>query len=352
MASLPELLRLQGGAYVGYPQMPNKTVPQPQGGYAEGFLSSAAGFPQQPNMSVLDQNQAAYLAGRQTGEPVNIAAMAAPAAVLANTLRKAPKAVASALDEYGMRLQQRLESDYPSLVQQYKTIKDSQGGKVLNTDVARELSEDYLKNRTLSANVHEPASSFIKRYYSELLAQPPAEGARVLFTGGGTGAGKTKSLKELLPKISREAEIVYDTNMNKFESATKKIDQALDAGRKVDLVYTYRDPVESLTQGSLTRAMGQVKEFGTGRTVPLKEHIRTHIGARETIPKLMDKYKDNPNVRIAVIDNSLGKDNARISTLEALPKIDTKSLEKQLRSALEEEYKGGKITKEIYEASK
>lgn len=78
MATLAELLRLQGGAYVGYPQMPNKTVPQPQGGYAEGFLSSAAGFPQQTNMSVLDPNQAAYLEGRQAGEPVNIAAMAVP----------------------------------------------------------------------------------------------------------------------------------------------------------------------------------------------------------------------------------------------------------------------------------
>jgi hypothetical protein len=78
MATLAELLRLQGGAFVGYPQMPNKTVPQPQGGYAEGFLSSATGFPQQPNMSVLDPNQAAYLEGRQAGEPVNIAAMALP----------------------------------------------------------------------------------------------------------------------------------------------------------------------------------------------------------------------------------------------------------------------------------
>jgi len=78
MATLAELLRLEGGAFVGYPQMPNKTVPQPQGGYAEGFLSSATGMPQQPNMSVLDPNQAAYLEGRQAGEPVNIAAMALP----------------------------------------------------------------------------------------------------------------------------------------------------------------------------------------------------------------------------------------------------------------------------------
>jgi predicted transcriptional regulator len=55
---------------------------------------------------------------------------------------------------------------------------------------------------------------------------------------------------------------------------------------------------------------------------------------------------------MAVVDNSLGKGQARISTLEGLPKLDTKSLEKQLRNALEEEFKAGKITKEVYEASK
>jgi len=305
MATLPELLRLQGGAYVGYPQI---TRNRQQGGYAEGFLSSAAGMPQNPNMSVLDSNQAAYLEGRQAGEPVNIAAMAAPAAILANTLRKTSKVVAPALDDVGMRLQTRLDKDYPSLVEQYKALKDSQGGKILNTDIARELSEDYLKNRTLSANVHEPASSFIKRYYADLLAQPAQPNASVLFTGGGTGAGKTSSLGETLPNVARQAEIVYDTNMNKLESARKKIDQALESGRKVDLVYTYRDPVEALRLGS--------------------------------------------NVRMAVVDNSLGKGQARISTLEGLPKLDTKSLEKQLRMALDEEFKAGKITKEVYEASK
>lgn len=75
MATLAELLRLNGGAFVGYPQI---TRNRQQGGYAEGFLSSATGVPQQSDMSVLDPNQAAYLQGRQAGEPVNIAAMALP----------------------------------------------------------------------------------------------------------------------------------------------------------------------------------------------------------------------------------------------------------------------------------
>jgi len=259
MPTLAELLRLEGGAYTGYPQMPNKSIPRPQSGYVEGFLSSASGMPQKSNMSVLDPQEMAYLKGYSAGEPVNIASTILPAAFLANSLRKAPAVLGKstpALDEIGMRLQTRLENDYPSLVEQYKAIKDSQGGKILNTDIARELSEDYLKNRTLSANVHEPASAFIKRYYSDLLAQPAQPNASVLFTGGGTGAGKTTSLGETLPNVARQAEIVYDTNMNKLESARKKIDQALEAGRKVDLVYTYRDPFKYLFKFDWKRFMG------------------------------------------------------------------------------------------------
>lgn len=91
MTKLAELLRLNGGAYVGYPQI---TRNRQQGGYAEGFLSSASGMPQDPNMSVLDPNQAAYLEGRQAGEPVSIAAMAVPFGV---GVARNPQALARAV---------------------------------------------------------------------------------------------------------------------------------------------------------------------------------------------------------------------------------------------------------------
>ena len=352
MASLAELLRLEGGAFVGFPQMPNKTVPQPQGGYAEGFLSSATGFPQQPNMSVLEPSSAEYLKGRQAGEPVGIAAMALPAALIAaKSLRTAQTAqTVPQLDAIGQRFQKRLDKDYPTLVSDYAKLKDAEGGKVLNTDVARELSPEYVKNRTLSANVHEPASAFVKRLYAEKLAQPAPEGSSIMFTGGGTGAGKTSSLK-MYPDIAKNAEMIYDTNMNKLESAQQKIDQALKAGRKVDLIYTYRDPVEALVEGSLTRAMRMKGEFGSGRTVPLKEHLRTHTGSRDVMEQLQSVYADNPNVRIGIVDNSFGRGNQRISSLENLPKTDPAELKKRLKQALDEQFKLKKIDKDIYEGS-
>jgi hypothetical protein len=255
------------------------------------------------------------------------------------------------LDKIGQALENRRINEYRQLVDEYNKLDDAKGGKIINTDVARELSPEYRTNRTLSANVHEPASAFVKELYAEKLAQPPTEGLRVLFTGGGTGAGKTSSLAAL-SELRDSAEMIYDTNMNKLGSAQKKIDQALNAGRQVDLVYTYRDPVEALVEGSLKRAMRMKEEQGSGRTVPLKEHIKTHIGSREVIGQLKEAYGDNPNVRIGIIDNRYGQENPRRANLEDLPTLNAKTLEKDLRSALEEQYKSGKISKDVYESSK
>lgn len=357
MPTLAELLRLQEDlpseerAYIGYPQITNKRRPE---GAITGFLQSAAGLPATPNKSVLNPDDVAYMQGQEYGELANIASI--PASLIGGLpalLKNLPKKAVSEvpLDKIGMALEKRRINEYPTLVQEYMAIPESKGGKVINTDIARELSPEYVKNRTLSANVHEPASAFTKQYYAQKLAQPAPEGSTVVFTGGGTGAGKTSSMNSFAP-IIENAEMIYDTNMNKLGSATKKIDQALDAGRKVDILYTYRDPVEALVEGSLKRAMNMKQELGTGRTVPLKEHIKTHIGSREVIEDLIKKYSDNPNVRIGVIDNRYGKNQQKVSSVDQLPKLDEKTVRKDLSDALEQQYKAGKIDKDIYESSK
>ena len=272
--------------------------------------------------------------------------IAPSAAKLIKTTPKGP-----ALDKIGGALEERRIFDYDNLVKEYNALEESKGGKVINTDVARELSPEYRANRTLSANVHEPASALVKQIYANKLAQPAKPNATVLFTGGGTGAGKSTALEDTFPALSKEAEMIYDTNLNKFSSAKDKIDQALDAGRNVNIVYVYRDPVESLTQGALSRAERMKRDLGSGRTVPLKEQLNTHVGVSEVIPKLMERYKDNPNVSIGVINNTFGKGNAKASTLEELPTFKPEEMSVKLRDALENELKTGKISKETYEGT-
>lgn len=257
----------------------------------------------------------------------------------------------------------RLANDFDGLKAEYAQVVNSRGenttdgGRILNTDDARELSPHYRADRTKSADVHEPASAFTKQMYADKLSNPTPPGMdnTVIFTAGGTGAGKTTGLQEVLSAspVAQRAEIVYDTNMNKFSSADEKVRQALDAGRKVHVVYTYRDPSEALTQGALTRASRMEAELGTGRTVPLDEHFKTHIGAYEVMKQLQDKYGNDHRFEMKIIDNSRGKDRARVvSSLDQLPKLDHTKVRKELDDALENAYRTGKISQAIYRGTR
>jgi len=256
------------------------------------------------------------------------------------------------VEQIETEFREQIESDFPAAVEQYDNNPESKNGKILNTDTARELSDVYLADRTQSAAVHEPASEFIKKRYTQKLAEEPKPGElpAVLFTAGGTGAGKSSSVDGLF--VTKDYQVVFDTNMNKFESADSKIKQALNAGKDVQIVMVYREPVEALVNGALPRAMRQEANFGSGRTVPIEEHINTHIGATDTIIKLSEKYEDNESVQIQVIDNSRGKDNSRPADIEFLKTIDYTGKEAEVKEALENEFEKNTISESVYQGFK
>lgn len=236
----------------------------------------------------------------------------------------------------GIALRERLVKDPEQLALDYAALPDSNGGRVLNTDTARELSPEYLADRTRSADVHEAASDTIKTIYETKLAQPTPEGLEpvVMFTAGGTGAGKTTAINAAGEALGKP-EIVYDTNMNTLSSAVDKVEQALAAGREVRIAYVYRDPVEALTAGALPRAQRQAKKFGTGRTVPLREHAKTHAGVRGVMDAIAERYAGDPRVSLIAIDNSKGRGKQEIVELASLPKVEEDSLRERLSEALE-----------------
>lgn len=242
----------------------------------------------------------------------------------------------------GQALRRRLVDDPEQIARDYAALDESDGGRILNTDTARELSPEYLADRTRSADVHEAASDTVKLLYEQKLAQPTPAGMdnTVLFTAGGTGAGKTTGVRAMGDAIGRP-EIVYDTNMNTLSSAVDKIEKALAAGRNVDIVYVYRDPVEALTGGAIPRAQRQAEKFGTGRTVPLAEHAKTHVGVRPTMEAIAARYADDPRVQVSAVDNSRGKNKQQVVDLATLPRVEETTIHERLQAALEEARAGG-----------
>lgn len=242
--------------------------------------------------------------------------------------------------------------NYEAMKEAYAAIPETEGGKVLSTDINRELSPDYLADRTRSAAVHEVASQNTKDLYADALSQEPQDGQKpqVMITAGGTGAGKTTGINanEALAQAKKQAQIVYDTNMNKMESSDKKIQQALDAGKSVHVVYTYRHPMDALVNGALKRSETQRQEFGTGRTVPIDEHLKTHEGAYKVVKALAEKYKDDPRVTFTAIDNSRGKGNTRIVPLDSIEYPSENVSREDLLQATRNEYEQGRISAETY----
>lgn len=221
-------------------------------------------------------------------------------------------------------------------------------GNVINTDNMRELSTDYSATKqsrsALSKAVHEPASAMAKYSYKKALQDPKAD---VIYgTAGGTGSGKSVGSNNL-PKVLDGTAYLYDTNMNNFKSASEKIDQALKAGKKFDLRYTLADPITALD-----RALGRADRMG--RTVPLKDHLETHVGALDTIKDLYYKYKDNPNVSIKIIDNTGAKGSQHEIPFDKIKNMsyNRKALEDALKQRLEMLHETGKISDHIYSGTK
>ena len=141
-----------------------------------------------------------------------------------------------------------------------------------------------------------------------------------------------------------ESKIVYDTNLNSLSSSTSKIEAALKRGAKVNIVHVIRDPIEALTNGAVPRAKR------IGRTVPLDAHAATHKGSAETVLALAEKYKDNPDVTIQVIDNRGGKGGAKRGKLSDVSSIDYTGLSSKLEAELTRLFDEGKVSGEQYRA--
>jgi hypothetical protein len=186
----------------------------------------------------------------------------------------------------------------PALVDEYV----QRFGNHVSADNAKELFADYQTPELRTANdlaVHNTASAIAQRTFDHLLNEPVAEGHDpfVVFTGGGTGSGKTTSLDAAMPGARERAHIVYDSTLTNFDYAKRNIDAALDAGHAVGVVFTDRE-----VQDAFRATRARQKE--TGRPVTLESHLATHMKAPEVLEQLRAAYPEGSGVEFYVIRNT------------------------------------------------
>ncbi len=181
----------------------------------------------------------------------------------------------------------RIEQEGEALLQDYI----HRFGNVLNADNAAELFPEYaasLASRALFRPAVHPAAQWVRdELFARALKDPNVR--EVIFTAGGNGVGKSTG--------GLTGDVVMDTTLSNPEHSGKLIRAALDAGKSVHVVYTYR-PIEQAFEGVLDRALME------GRTASVGTLIGTHEGAAQTVRVLVEKYAGNPDVRFWFVDNS------------------------------------------------
>jgi hypothetical protein len=194
-------------------------------------------------------------------------------------------------------------------------------GKVVNTDSARELSVDYAPDgpdamtpRNLSHRARYtqatqgPSRELAVHVYRQMLTEQtrPGEEARVVFTAGGAGSGKSTSISNIpdVQAIVDNAQIVFDTTFSSPQTM-ELIQQALTAQKTVTIVYVYRDPPEAF-EGMIERARA------TGRPVSLTNFLETHLGAPRMVGRVRQQFSadvEAGRLNLLVVDNTANHPN-------------------------------------------
>jgi hypothetical protein len=228
-----------------------------------------------------------------------------------------------------------IEEDWERAVRDYCKLRESENGRVLNPDIARELSRFYKQSDEDRARyavaVHEPASALVKEIYHRRLRKRFVRSRLVFFTAGGAGAGKTTAFNEVMGiEQWKRYHTVYDSTLSSFESASVKIEQALAAHKQALILYVHR-PIGLAVQGVIDRALER------GRVLPIDEVARGHYNAQCAIFEIIahyatSEYRERVAVRIA--NNSNGTKGAIIDmTIHELEKARYPDLETVMRLA-------------------
>ena len=241
------------------------------------------------------------------------------------------------LDQIRQRYHEKVDTNFYQAVNEYSVLPSTLNGLLLGSDDALELSPDYQLNQALSEILRNDAQVFITKLYELRLATQADAESKVVFSGGGTGSGKTSNVVTLAPAIKGNIEIIYDTTMSNLYYSSLLIDQAMDSGRSVTVVYVYRDPYDAFINGVIPRAKR------TGRTVGCPFHVASHITSQKVITDLQKKYEANPKFDLVVVDSSHGIADRRLVSLESLPQANEKELAKKVNAAIKRERLKGEL---------
>jgi hypothetical protein len=173
-------------------------------------------------------------------------------------------------------------------------------GRFIDTDMAREFCPEYRTDaagRTQwSRATYKPAKWLSEQVYLRLLGSVRFwdKRARIIFTSGGSGAGKTtarlalweENLVSVPSPEDREIGLVVDGTLSNFEHAQQQIVTAMADGHTVAVLH-----VDVNFEDAVRRVIERAVQMG--RVVTLENLAKNHEDARATFLRLIDAFGES-----------------------------------------------------------
>jgi hypothetical protein len=249
----------------------------------------------------------------------------------------------------GESFKRMIAADTEGAINAYTQLESTKGGKLIDTDLFRELSPEYRDNRTLASNVHEPASELSKLYFTRLLEKTQGQEGTWLFTGGGPASGKSSAVSSAMEDA---AQGVVDGTMSNPQKVVRNVNQVLeDPTKNATIFYIDRDPVKAFDL-ALNRSMDMENALGSGRTIPVKDFLDMHQASRQSIPKIYEQLKDNPRVDFEIWSNNAGVGEQFPTTIDRISTFNYNDSLERILNRLDEAYANGEISETVYRGYK
>lgn len=206
------------------------------------------------------------------------------------------------------------------------------GTKEIGADGKATLSQETKDFRSLyNTSLHQTANALAKRafvkYLDDVVSKLPEGERNVLVTAGGVAAGKGYAISQVesVNSMAKVASVVWDTAGEQNSTELSWVAKEAGArGIKMTAVYVHADPAsvwENPDRGVMQRAAK------IGRMVDARLFADSYTHGARNFAAFQEKHADNPNVSVAILDNSKGAVPVRLDKMpEHVLKADPEEL--------------------------
>jgi hypothetical protein len=182
----------------------------------------------------------------------------------------------------------------------YDGLSESKGGRVISTDLVRELDTVYADWRRGNpprdlAPSWDSAWIYAQGRFARELSKL-SKGDLVCFMAGGWAAGKTRVVKHRELNGGLPAKLIWDGTLGNRAWAREQIRETVRRGCFVEIVYVHRN-IELAMYGAVDRAAAE------GRKVPITTLPANHRAVQRAVRRLITDFRDEKKVSFSLFHN-------------------------------------------------